>query len=525
MGLYINPGDENFRQIRNDIYVDKSGLIGVINATIGKNNRLSCISRPRRFGKSYAAAMLASYYCTGCDSSGLFDDLEIAKSPDYRKHMNNYNVLYLDISGFIGSKGLPKLLNTMEKAIFREAGREFPDLPGADSVIDLLSAIVESTGRKFVAVIDEWDSPIRDERSTPEIQHDYLEFLRSLFKNAAVTNKTFAAAYMTGILPIKKDGSQSAISEFNEYSIFKPWEFAPYVGFTEKEVRSLCDEYNADYRQMKRWYDGYRIPGTGSVYNPNSVMKALRNKSYESYWEMSAAADSLLRYVSLDYDGLADTVREVMADRPVRVNPRKFKNDTTSFNSRDDVLTLLIHFGYFNFDPESETIRIPNEEIRIEFGDTLRDMKYPDTIRRVQESDKLIQDVVYMRSDEVAKAIEKIHREEFEPRHYNNEQSLRSVIKLAFFAYKDKYTQLEELASGEGYADIVYLPKKAVDMPILVIELKWNKSAKTALDQIRNKHYPDVLKGRDEQILLVGISYDKDDPEKKHSCVIEELCN
>ena len=523
MGLYINPGDENFRQLRNDVYVDKSGLIGVINKTIDKSNRLSCISRPRRFGKSYAAAMMASYYCTGCDSSELFDDLEIAKSPDYRKHMNQYNVLYLDITGFIGSKGITNLLDTMERALLREAQKEFPDLAATDSVDALLASIVELTGRKFVAVIDEWDAPIRDERSTPGIQHEYLEFLRSLFKNATVTNKTFAAAYMTGILPIKKDGSQSAISEFNEYTIIKPWGFAPYVGFTEEEVQNLCAEYELSFDEMKRWYDGYRLADVGSVYNPNSVMKAIRYRTFESYWEMSAAADSLLRYVSLDYEGLADIVREVMADRPVRVNTRKFKNDTTSFNSRDDVLTLLIHFGYFNYDPESETIRIPNEEIRIEFGDTLRDMKYPDTIRRVQESDKLIQDVVYMRAEDVAKAIEKIHREEFEPRHYNNEQSLRSVIKLAFFAYKDKFTQLEELAGGEGYADIVYLPKKAVDMPILVIELKWNKTAETALDQIRRKHYPDVLQNRDEQILLVGISYDKDDPDKKHTCIIEEL--
>ena len=220
MGLYINPLDENFRQIRNDRYVDKSGLINVINSTIDKNNRLSCVSRPRRFGKSYAAAMLASYYCTGCDSSGLFDDLEIAKSPDYRKYMNQYNVLYVDITGFIGSKGLPDLLDTMEEALFREARKEFPSLPDIGSIGDLLSAIVERTGRKFIAVIDEWDAPIRDERSTPEIQHDYLEFLRSLFKNSAITNRTFAAAYMTGILPTRKDGSQSAISEFNEYTIY-----------------------------------------------------------------------------------------------------------------------------------------------------------------------------------------------------------------------------------------------------------------------------------------------------------------
>ena len=523
MGIYINPGDENFRQLRNGRYVDKSGLIEVINKTLDQPERLSCISRPRRFGKSYAAAMLASYYCTGCDSSELFDDLEIAKSPDYRKHMNQYNVLLLDISGFIGGYGLAGMLHAINDSLHEEALGQFSKLPKTSDVARLLSSIVEQTGRMFVAVIDEWDAPIRDERSTPEIQYEYLEFLRSLFKNTSVTNKTFAAAYMTGILPIKKDGSQSAISEFNEYTIFKPWGFAPYVGFTEEEVIGLCTEYNVNFDEMKRWYDGYVLPGVGSVYNPNSVMKALRFKHFESYWEMSAAADSLLRYVSLDYDGLADTVREVMADRPVRVNPRKFKNDTVSFNSRDDVLTLLIHFGYFNFDPESETIRIPNEEIRIEFADTLRDMKYPDTIRRVQESDQLIQDVVYMRSEEVAKAIEKVHREEFEPRHYNSEQSLRGVIKLAFFAYKDKYTQLEELASGDGYVDIVYLPKKFVDMPIMVIELKWNKTAETALDQIRNKHYPDVLKDRNEQILLVGISYDRDDPQKKHTCVIEEL--
>ena len=525
MGLYINPGDENFRQLRNGRYVDKSGLIGVINKTIDQPERLSCISRPRRFGKSYAAAMLASYYCTGCDSSELFDDLEIAQSPDYRKYMNQYNVLLLDITGFIGGYGLGGMLQGINDTLYREASRQFSELPETGDVSSLLSAIVDMTGRKFIAVIDEWDSPIRDERSTPEIQHNYLEFLRSLFKNTSVTNKTFAAAYMTGILPIKKDGSQSAISEFNEYTIIKPWGFAPYVGFTEEEVRSLCEEYDSDYNEMKRWYDGYSLAGVGSVYNPNSVMKALRNRSFESYWEMSSSASSLIGYINMDYEGLSEITQQLLSDRPISIDPSGFENDPRSVKCRDDVLTLLVYYGYLNYDPESGLARIPNEEIRQEFARAVRRITHPDTIRRVQESDKLIQDVVYMRSDEVAAAIEKIHREEFEPRHYNNEQSLRSVIKLAFFAYKDKFTQLEELASGDGYADIVYLPKKGIDMPIMVIELKWNRSAETALDQIRRKHYPDVLEGRDEQILLVGISYDKDDPEKKHSCVIEELCN
>ena len=282
MGLYLNPGNENFRQIRNDMYVDKSGLISIINATIDKNNRLSCISRPRRFGKSYAAAMLSSYYCVGCDSSDLFDDLKIAEDKDYRKHMNQYNVLYLDVTGFISDDGIGGVVGAIRKTVKSEAEEIFPELTGKDRISDILASIVESTGRKFVAVIDEWDAPIRDERATPEIQKDYLEFLRSLFKNAATTNRTFAAAYMTGILPVKKDGSQSAISEFCEYTIIDPEEFASYVGFTEDEVKGLCREYNLSFDGMKRWYDGYRLSGVGSVYNPNSVMRALRSRKFRS---------------------------------------------------------------------------------------------------------------------------------------------------------------------------------------------------------------------------------------------------
>ena len=528
MGIYINPGNGSFNKIRKDRYVDKSGLIAVVNGTIDTNDFLSCISRPRRFGKTFAAAMLAAYYCTGCDSAPIFDSLEISADPSYKEHMNQYNVLYMDITGFAGRDGLENLLSSIRRYLSAELVKEFgedirnseTDEPGIDT---LLSAAVKKSGKKFIAIIDEWDCPIRDSSSTKELQKKYLEFLRSLFKNANVTNDTFAAAYMTGILPIKKDGSQSAISEFREYTIIEPGPYEPYIGFTEDEVMELCQKYDMDFAEMKRWYDGYSFENIKSIYNPNSVMRAISNRKYRSYWETSAAADSLLSYVSLDYAGLADTVREVMADRPVRVNPRRFKNDTTSFYSKDDVLTLLIHFGYFSYDTESESIRIPNEEIRIEFADTLREMRHPDTIRRIQESDKLIEDIVYKREDEVARAVEKVHKEEFSPLHYNNEQSLRSVIKLAFFAYKDKYSQLEELPGGNGYADIVYIPKKYTDMPILVIELKWDKSAETALDQIRRKDYPAVLKDRNEPIFLVGISYDKDDADKKHSCVIEEL--
>ena len=525
MALYINIGNNGFRTTRNSEYVDKSGLIGVVNRTLDTRFKFTCVSRCRRFGKSMAAEMLCAYYDKSCDSRELFADLEIAKDPTFETHLNKYSVIFIDMSNFTPRfKDTPKIVDFIEDRIKQDVLSVYHDVEmlDTDDLMDCLVRIHNATGEKFVLIIDEWDAICREFKPGSEAMDRYVTWLRRMFKSVNAAD-VFAGVYMTGILPIKKYKTESALNNFREYSMVVPGKMARYFGFTKDEVKTLCEKYSANFDDMERWYDGYRLADVGSVYNPNSVMKAIRYRTFESYWEMSAAADSLLRYVSLDYEGLADIVREVMADRPVRVNTRKFKNDTTSFNSRDDVLTLLIHFGYFNYDPESETIRIPNEEIRIEFGDTLRDMKYPDTIRRVQESDKLIQDVVYMRAEDVAKAIEKIHREEFEPRHYNNEQSLRSVIKLAFFAYKDKFTQLEELAGGEGYADIVYLPKKAVDMPILVIELKWNKTAETALDQIRRKHYPDVLQNRDEQILLVGISYDKDDPDKKHTCIIEEL--
>ena len=255
MGFYINPGNENFKEILNDYYVDKSGLISVINNTLGTGKRLSCISRPRRFGKSYAANMLAAYYDCSCNSHELFDDLEIAKDPNYEKHLNQYNVLYLDITGFLGDTTLDGLPDFIREEVIEDVKEMFPDIKPGKTIKKNLERIVASTGRKFIAIIDEWDAPIRDSYSTDNTKKDYLEFLRSLFKSD-ITKRVFAAAYMTGILPIKKDGSQSAISEFNEYTILNPKGFAPFVGFLEDEVQEICSHFHVSFDQMKMWYNG-----------------------------------------------------------------------------------------------------------------------------------------------------------------------------------------------------------------------------------------------------------------------------
>ena len=529
MGIYINPGNEAFRVKRNGKYVDKSGLIGVVNRSIGLPNKLSCISRPRRFGKSYAAQMLCAYYCVGCDSAPLFDDLEIAKDATYRQYLNQYNVLYIDISGVIGKTSLCEMLKFITDTVSNEIYELFPNTKKANTFADLLLNAVASTGRPFIALIDEWDAPIRDKQTTESLQYDYLQFLRSLFKDSSITDKVFAAAYITGILPIKKDGSQSAISEFWEYTILKPGPFAQYVGFTEDDVKNLCNESHVDLDKMRFWYDGYKIKGIGAVYNPNSVMKAIQLNEFQSYWSASSDPTSLLEYLNLDKERLGKALIELMAGKEVPLNPRRFRNDPSSLNSEDDVLTLLTHYGYLSYDEERETVRIPNEEIRIEYADSIHYVTHTETIQRVKRSVQLMKDTADMHADAVAAELQKVHTEEYNPRHYNNEQSLRGTIKLAYFAYKDEYIQLEELAGGTGYADIVYLPKRNSDYPALVIELKAldrshpQNDAKGAIAQIKNRNYPDILKNYTDEILLVGISYDKDDPDKKHTCVIESL--
>ena len=522
MGTYLNPGSRGFARIKKSNYIDKSGLIALINDTIDTTNNLTCISRPRRFGKSFAAQMLCAYYDKTCDSAALFNDLAIAKSMDYQTHLNKYDVIYIDMTGVKpATDGFRSLVPFLTEQLTAELMEAYPGIPASADFSSTLVKAVECAGNRFIAIIDEWDAPIRE---APETQKEYLEFLRSLFKNSGVTSRVFAAAYMTGILPIKKDGSQSAISDFREYTMVSPGRFAEFVGFTEEEVQKLCEKESIDFSSMKQWYDGYSFGQVGSVYNPNSVMRALQDRDFRSYWTETSAADSLMKYISRDEEGLGKTIAEITGGVHVPVDTNGFSNDLITFRSQDDVLTLLIHLGYLAYDRETETVRIPNEEIRLEFARAIRDDKRPETMQRIRESEQLFLDTIHMNEEAVAAQIEKVHMQETSPLHVHSEDTLRAVLQLAYFSYKDNYLKFEELPAGKGYADIVYLPKKKSNMPALVIELKWNSSAETAIQQIKNRNYPAALKDYGGDILLVGISYNKDAPvdQRKYSCRIEK---
>ncbi|MBQ3424175.1 MAG: AAA family ATPase [Clostridia bacterium] len=419
------------------------------------------------------------------------------------------------------SNNYRSIVSYLNQKIAEELKDAYPKIkPGLDLPY-ALDSVVNLSGNRFIMIIDEWDAPIRE---APEVQEEYLMFLRSLFKNNAITAKVFAAVYMTGILPIKKDGSQSAISDFQEFTMLKPGSFAPYVGFTEEEVKHLCEDGNLDFSEMKSWYDGYSLRGVGSIYNPNSVVKSLLYGDYDSYWTETSAAGSLMNYISRDMNGLRKTVAELIGGVEVAVDTKGFSNDLITFRGRDDILTLLIHLGYLAYDESTKKARIPNEEVRLEFVRAIREDKCPDTMKRVQESDRLIMDTIHLNEEAVAKQIEKVHIEAANPLNANNENALRAVIQLAYFSYKDHYMKMEELPKGYGYADIVYLPKQSEMVPALVIEMKWNQSADAAIEQIKHRKYPTVLQGYGGDILLVGINYNKDAPagQRKYTCRIEK---
>ena len=519
MGTLINPGNAGFTSIRASRYVDKNGLVVEVNHTIGTTEKLTCISRPRRFGKSYAAKMLCAYYDTTCDSHDLFDDLCVASDPSYVTHLNQYNVLYLDLTQIMQEAGTEGLIDYLTRKLIGELRLEFPEARTDDALSASLVNAVEQCGQRFVAIFDEWDAPIRE---MPSVAQDYLELLRALFKSSATTDRIFAAAYMTGILPIKKAEGQSAVSDFWEFSMLVPGLFAPYVGFLEGEVRTLCEDVGLDFEQMRYWYDGYELDETESVYNPYAVMRAVRLRKFGSYWRYTSSADMLLTYIDLDFEGLQSDVVRLIAGEELEVETGGFQNDPFCIKSRDDALTLMIHLGYLTFAEELDgrgSIRIPNAEVRCEFEKVLHQAKHPELVKLVRASDELLAATQLLDAAAVAKAVSRVHDSNYAPKYYNDEQALCHTVKMAYISALDQYARVEELPTGHGLADVVFVPRRRSPLPAMVIELKWNLESAGAIRQIKNRSYAMLPADLADEVLLVGISYNAQT--KVHSCSIE----
>ena len=521
MGIYLNPKNDRFKIARNsDIYVDKSELIGITNRRIRSEKRYLCVSRPRRFGKSLNLGMLAAYYSRGCESRVLFDDLMIAQDESYLRHLNQYNVIYINMQQFLSmSKNVNELIATLSESLMLDLEDDFSNvtLHSRLGLIYNLQRIYAKTGIPFVILIDEWDCVMREHRGNREALDSYLDFLRSWLKDQDYV----ALAYMTGILPIKKYGTHSALNMFREYSMIYSAELKKYIGFTTEEVKALCHAYNRNFDDMKAWYDGYDLEGT-DLYCANSVIRSVEENTFRGFWTETETYEALAVYIAMNFDGLKDTVEKLLAGQEQPVDTRTFSNDMVTFHNKDDILTLLIHLGYLGYHSDRRTVFIPNREISDEFVVCMKATGlWKETIETVLASRQLLTDTLNGRADKVAEGVEAAHRRNSSALNYNNEQSLRFVMLLAFFYARENYDIIQEMPGGDGFADIVFLPKPFVDpaaFPPLVVELKWNGKAQSAIAQIRQKHYPEALSGFGSA-LLVGINYDKDT--RKHDCVIE----
>ncbi len=535
MGVYINKGNAGFAKYVGGEYVDKTGMIAYINSTLGSANMLTCVTRPRRFGKSVAANMLCAYYDKSCDSSPMFDGLAIAKDVSYREYLNKYPVIYIDITDFTTQQeGRRDVVSDIQDKVIDDIKKAYPDIEcvsGFD-LMDFLIEIHAHTGEKFIMIIDEWDAVCRDFLTQSELVNRYINFLRRLFKGGN-TSTVFAGVYMTGILPIKKYGTQSALNDFCEYSMTMPGAMGGFLGFNDVDVMLLAKKHGMDFAELKRWYDGYEVDCFDwtksnsqvekiSIYNPNSVMTAIRGRRCDNYWAQTEAFDALQRYIDNDFNGVKETLERLVTGNSVRINVLRFGNDMNCISDNEELFTLLIHFGYLSYNPDLKCAVLPNQEICEEFVEALRGSKsHKELSELVLRSDSLLEALWVENEVAVAEGIEYIHNHKVAPNFYNNEQALRSVIRMAFIGAIDYYIEIQELPTGKGYADIIFIPRRNAHKPVLVVELKWNETACTAVDQIRQRDYPEILKPLSGSMLLVGIGYDKET--KKHCCKIERV--
>ncbi|MDR1765789.1 MAG: ATP-binding protein [Lachnospiraceae bacterium] len=528
MGSFFNPGNEGYRQmLASSTYVDKSGVISLLNPRIGvTDSKYVCVSRARRFGKTWTADMLAAYYSRGCDSQALFGGQQIAKDPGFAAHLNAHDVVHLNIAYFyrLEKGNIEKALENLTEKVVSEIAAWYPDLIfGHKSELSAsLMELSAHTKVQIVFIIDEWDHILRDTAS-PTAHKAYIEFLNQLLRDQAYVG----LCYMTGILPIKKYKGQSSIGFFKEYSMLQPKQFAPFMGFTDTDVHALCDKHGKSYELMKSNYDGYRMGTEAAVYCPLSVASAIQEGDYAGYWGRTDTFESLSGLISRNFGGLRDDVVRLLSGERVAIDTFGYQNDLNDVANRDDVFTALAHMGYLGFSGTGESageVFIPNWEVAKQYQTAVSRIGTPRVSQLIAQSEKLLKATWEKDGGFVAAHLDEAHALETSVLRYHDENSLACTIDIAYYAAKEYYATFRELPTGKGFADVAFLPRGGYPgKPAMLVELKWHKKATSAIDQIKNKRYPQHIADLNpgETLLLVGINYDK--KTKKHTCLIEEL--
>ena len=522
MGIYLNPSNDNYTATtRREIFVDKTMMLSVLNQFIKTDNKYICVSRPRRFGKTIAGNMICAYYSKGCDSRSLFEPLKISKDKSFESNLNRFNVIKIDVnSEYRNERDEENLLNNLQDKIVAEFSQQFPDITFKEheSVGNCILKVFDAKKEQFVIMMDEYDVLVR-ENITSSLFTQYLNFLNGLFKSDTL-RPAIALAYLTGILPVIRDKVQFKLNNFREYTILDAGKLAEFIGFTGDEVKELCEKYNVDYIETKRWYDGYTQRGF-EIYNPESLVLSLEEGIFANYWSKTSTYAVISDRIQENFEGMKDDVVRMLSGESVDVNVTRYMNTMTDFLTRSDAFTYLIHLGYLAYNREDSTCRIPNREVRQEWFNAIEtNDEYKITNKIIQSSKELLAETLRKNAEAVARALDVSHIHVTSNRSYNNEDALQSAIYLSFIYALNKYTVIKEATTGKGFADVVFIPY-VPNIPAMIIELKRNDCVESALKQIREKQYFASLEHYSGNLLFIGINYDE--KQKTHTCKIEEF--
>ena len=519
MAFYLNTNRslENYHELVNSKYfVDKSLMLENLNERIGTSDKYVCVTRPRRFGKSSVADMIGAYYGKEIDSKAIFDGLKISQNPKYETYLNQYNVIMISFNE-ICEKGddYASYIEMIRENLKRDIAKKYPQIE-VDEYFNL-SSMLRDINEKFIFIFDEWDY-IFNHNLFIENQDDFLEFLRNLLKDQPYV----ALAYMTGVLPIKKYFSGSALNMFDEFTMLNDRSFGEYFGFTEAEVKKLCEKNNClDFEELESWYNGYLLPLGNKIYNPRSVVKALLNNYCESYWTNTGAMDEVAEYLKYNTLEIRDDVIEMVSGNEIDIIIKEeFRAGQKAPQHKKEIYSAMIILGFLSY--YDGYLKIPNKELMFEFEKALEDKSFGYVSNIIENSKKMLRATVNQDTQVVEQILHDIHNSEIPILQYNDENSLSCVLTLAYLSARDTYRIEREEKTGKGYADFTFYPRRKND-PAFVVELKKDELPEVALEQIKEKEYVEKLRkeNRDHRLLAVAICYDSKN--KKHYCKIETL--
>lgn len=537
MGNYLNARtayDAYRRECGSPYFVDKSRLLDELIQRMETTANYICITRPRRFGKSVAANMIACFFSRECRAEDIFDRLRIAQTDSYRSNVGKHDVI------FISFNELPRKCRNYEEYIDRISDRLLEDLRNAypkagihekDAVWDALLSVYQAyDSKRFIFVLDEWDFIFHRNFVTDRDKADYIDFLSNLLKGKAYVS----LAYMTGILPIAKYSSGSELNMFLEYSMTAREKFGEYFGFTEEETDDLYQRYlvleaspKVSREGLRFWYDGYQTASGKRLYNPRSVVGALSDNQLGSYWTSSGPYDEIFYYIGANVDAVRDSLAFMVSGTPVPAKVQECAATSMRLSTRDEIFSAMVVYGFLSY--ENGCVRIPNKELMEKFDDML--LKEPSLgyVNRLAEiSSQMLRATLGADTDKMSEILEFAHNTETPLLAYNHEAELTAIVNLVYLAARDSYRIKREDKAGTGYVDFIFYPETDSRADGIVLELKAGHTPEEALRQIRDRKYALKFEGKIGEkrqyagrILGVGIAYDRDT--KVHSCKVEVL--